>query len=86
MSDDGKASQSDISRAPRGDENDAFGQPQTQLVSVKEIHSKYSTKLELHRFLAARNNVYLPHHKHTTIWFLKDVLSGRKLRKWSHDL
>ena len=53
---------------------------------MKEIHAKYSTKLELYRFLAARNNVYLPHHKHVTIWFLKDVLSGKKMRKCSHDI
>ena len=51
-----------------------------QKVSVKEIHAKYSTKQELYKFLAARNNVYLPHHKHLTIWFLRDVLSGKKKR------
>ena len=81
--DDGK---SKLSKAPRGDPADAFGEPQTQQVSVKEIAAKYSTKIELYKFLAARNNVYLPHHRHITIWFLKDVMSGKKLRKYPHDL
>ena len=76
--DEGK---SEISRPPRGDENHAFGEPQTERIPVKEIHAKYSTKYELYRFLASRNNVYLPHHRHVTIYFLKEILSGKKMRK-----
>ena len=78
---DNEDGQSNISRPPKGDEKDVFGQPQTERVSVKEIHAKYSTKYELYRFLASRNNVYLPHHRHVTIYFLKDILSGKKMRK-----
>ena len=81
MSDRDVDEQSLVSRAPKGDPNDAFGQPVTQRIPVKEIHSKYSTKYELYRFLASRNNVYLPHHRHVTIYFLKEILSGRKMRK-----
>ena len=36
--------------------------------------------------MAARNNVYLPHHKHITIWYLKDVLSGKKKRKFNRSV
>ena len=81
MSDDGKKS---LMNAPRGDPSDAFGAPRTQRVSVKEIAAKYSTKIELYKFLAARNNVYLPHHRHVTVYFLKDVMSGKKKRKCMH--
>ena len=69
-----------LSKAPKGDQAE-LELPETQSIPVNEIHAKYSTKYELYRFLASRNNVYLPHHRHVTIYFLKDILSGKKMRK-----
>ena len=80
MSDKEDDRQSLLSRAPKGDEQE-LKVPPVQRIPIKEIHAKYSTKYELYRFLASRNNVYLPHHRHVTIYFLKDVLSGKKMRK-----
>ena len=61
MSDKEDDRQSLLSKAPRGDEAE-LEVPQAERIPVKEIHAKYSTKYELFRFLASRNNVYLPHH------------------------
>ena len=80
MSDDGQPARSDISRPPVGDVGE-MPNVQPERIPVKEIHAKYSTKYELYRFLASRNNVYLPHHRHVTIYFLKDILSGKRMRK-----
>ena len=80
MSDQDDDKQSLLSRAPRGDEAE-LEIPKPERIPVKEIHAKYSTKYELYRFLASRNNVYLPHHRHVTIYFLKDILSGKRMRK-----
>ena len=80
MSDDGQPARSDISRPPVGDVG-VLPVVQQERIPVKEIHAKYSTKYELYRFLASRNNVYLPHQRHVTIYYLKDILSGKKMRK-----
>ena len=80
MSDNEADRRSDISKAPRGDVGE-MPNIQAERIPVKEIHAKYSTKYELYRFLASRNNVYLPHQRHVTIYYLKDILSGKKMRK-----
>ena len=60
MSDNELERRSDISRPPVGDVGE-LPVVQQERIPVKEIHAKYSTKYELFRFLASRNNVYLPH-------------------------
>ena len=51
--------------------------PQTR-ISSKEFAAKYSSKREIYNFLAADAGVYLPPYDNVTIYFLKDMMGGRK--------
>ena len=47
-------------------------------VLAKEIGAKYSTKYEIYKFLNEKCGIYLPVHRTVTIYFLKDLMSGKK--------
>ena len=58
-----------------------LNQPQLQQVTAKEFAAKYQSKRECYNFLAVDAGVYLPAYDQVTIYFLKDLVSGRKKRK-----
>ena len=47
-------------------------------VSSKEFAAKYNSKREVYNFLATDVGVYLPPYDNVTIYFLKDLIWGRK--------
>ena len=51
--------------------------PVTQ-VSSKEFAAKYNSKREIYNFLAADAGVYLPPYDNVTIYFLKELMGGKK--------
>ena len=54
------------------------GMPPTSHVSSKEFAAKYRSKREVYNFLATDVGVYLPPYDNVTIYFLKDLIWGRK--------
>ena len=54
------------------------GQPPTAHVSSKEFAAKYRSKREVYNFLATDVGVYLPPYDNVTIYFLKDLIWGKK--------
>ena len=54
------------------------GQPPTAHVTSKEFVAKYRSKREVYNFLATDVGVYLPPYDNVTIYFLKDLIWGRK--------
>ena len=55
--------------------------PQQVQVSAKLFAAKYQSKREVYNFLAVDVGVYLPHFDQVTIYFLKDLVHGKKKRK-----
>ena len=51
---------------------------QQTFVSSKEFAAKYRSKREIYNFLATDVGIYLPPYDNVTIYFLKDLLRGRK--------
>ena len=49
-----------------------------KMVSAKLFSSKYSSKLELERFLRSNCGAFLPSHQHLTIYFYRSLISGEK--------
>ena len=47
-------------------------------ISAKEFAAKYNSKYECYNFLACDVGVYLPHYESVTIYFLKDLIGGKK--------
>ena len=47
-------------------------------VSSKEFAAKYRSKREIYNFLACDVGVFLPPYDNVTIYFLKDLMAGRK--------
>ena len=47
-------------------------------ISSKEFGAKYRSKREIYNFLACDVGVFLPPYDNVTIYFLKDLMSGRK--------
>ena len=56
--------------------------PQRVEVSAKGFAAKYSSKREVYNFLAVDVGVYLPHFDQVTIYFLKDLCTGNRKRKY----
>ena len=50
----------------------------TQKVTALAFASKYKSKREVYNFLAIEVKAYLPPYDTLTIYFLKDLVSGRK--------
>ena len=47
-------------------------------ISSKEFSAKYNSKREIYNFLATDVGVYLPNFDCVTIYFLKELMSGKK--------
>ena len=47
-------------------------------VSSKEFAAKYRSKREIYNFLACDYGVYLPPFDNVTIYFLKELMNGKK--------
>lgn len=47
-------------------------------VSSKEFAAKYRSKREIYNFLATDVEIYLPPYDNVTIYFLKDLMRGKK--------
>ena len=60
--------------------------PQHQQITAKEFASKYNSKREVFNMLAVDAQVYLPDYSQVTIYFLKDMLSGKKRCKSNGQL
>ena len=54
------------------------GQNTMAHISSKEFAAKYRSKREIYNFLATDVGVYLPPYDNVTIYFIKDLLFGRK--------
>ena len=48
------------------------------MVSSQEFAAKYRSKREIYNFLACDVGIFLPPYENITIYFLKDLMSGRK--------
>ena len=57
----------------------------TTKVSAKAFKAKYNSKKEIYNFLACDVGVYLPHADNVTIYFLKEIMAGKK-KKLSGDM
>ena len=51
---------------------------QASKISSKEFAAKYNSKREIYNFLATDVGVYLPPTETITIYFLKDLMAGKK--------
>ena len=56
-------------------------QPEKVSVLAKSLRAKYGNKNEEYRFLTVDAKVYLPHKEGVTVWFMGDLIAGRKKRK-----
>ena len=54
------------------------GQPPMAHITSKEFAAKYRSKREVYNFLATDVGVYLPPYDNVTIYFLKDLIWGKK--------
>ena len=61
-----------------GDGNQAQQIPQKVRISAKEFAAKFSTKNECYYFLTIDCKAYLPDKDPLTIYFLKDLIAGKK--------
>ena len=55
-----------------------MAQQQVTQVSSKEFAAKYRSKREIYNFLASDVGVYLPPYDNITIYFLKELMMGKK--------
>ena len=51
---------------------------------MQSFMAKYKSKRECYNFLAVQVEVYLPAYECVTIYFLKDLIAGRKKRKCNY--
>ena len=49
-----------------------------QFINVSTFAAKYKSKREVYTFLSVDGNVYLPPFDTVTVYFLKDIVSGKK--------
>ena len=49
--------------------------------NVQSFQAKYQSKRECYNFLTVQVEIYLPAYETVTIYFLKDIISGKKKRK-----
>ena len=54
------------------------GAPQKVKISAKEFQAKYRSKRECYNFLACDVGVYLLPYANVTIYFLKELMMGKK--------
>ena len=53
-------------------------QQQAAKISSKEFSAKYRSKREIYNFLATDCSIYLPPYDNVTIYFIKDIMFGKK--------
>ena len=53
----------------------------TQQVTATAFASKYKSKMEVFNFLTVDVKGFLPRYQHLTIYFLKDIVAGKKKSK-----
>jgi hypothetical protein len=51
---------------------------QLQQISVFELMNKFRSKREIYNFIAMDGQAYLPRYDSTNIYFLKQIMQGRK--------
>ena len=51
---------------------------QLQQISVFELMNTFRSKRELYNFIAMDGQVYLPRYDSTNLYFLKQIMQGRK--------
>ena len=51
---------------------------QSVRISSKEFQAKYNSKREIYNFLATDCGVFLPPYDNVTIYFLKELMGGKK--------
>ena len=51
---------------------------QAAQISSKEFAAKYRSKREIYNFLACDVGIFLPAYDNITIYFLKDLMMGKK--------
>ena len=49
-------------------------------ITAAAFAAKYSSKVEVYRFLSTDCGIYLPHRDCTTIWFLRGLADGSRTR------
>lgn len=54
------------------------GRRQLASISSKEFGAKYRSKREIYNFLATDVGVYLPPYDNVNIYFLKELMMGKK--------
>ena len=55
--------------------------PQNEKVLASTLAAKAKSKYEVYQLLAIEAKLYLPKVDHVTIYFLKDLMSGRRKGK-----
>ena len=60
------------SQVPRGD---------SKFVNYKDLGAKFKSKDDMWTFLAVECGYYLPDKNQVTVYFLGDLMAGRKQRK-----
>ena len=60
--------------------------PKKYYVTAKEFSAKYNDKDEIYNFLACEVCVYLPHSDHITIWFLQEIMNGKKKKIFNEQV
>jgi len=51
---------------------------QNQFIAASLFGAKFRSKGEVLRFLVQENNAYLPSHYVITLYFMRDLISGKK--------
>ena len=64
------------------DQQIPMDQPRPVRISAKEFAAKYNSKRECYSFLTLDCKGYLPDYHSVTIYFLKDLIAGRKKCKY----
>ena len=49
-------------------------------ITAQAFAAKYSSKVEVYRFLSTDCGIYLPHKDNCTIWFLRSLAMGTRTR------
>ena len=55
-------------------------------MNVQEFASKYESKREVYNFLASAVGAYLAGYENVSIYFLRDIVSGKKKCKFQRQL
>ena len=63
-----------------------LGGSQRVSISAQEFRAKYNSKRECFNFLSVDCKAYLSSFDTVTVYFLKDVISGKKKCKWNYFL